>query len=156
MTKYIDAFRSQFGVEPICRTLAVAPSSNYAGRSRPPSARALADAELKLDIARVHRDQFGVYGARQLWRALRREGLKVGRDRVARLMGALGLVGATRTRRTRTTVPAPVAQRPADLVERVFTAAAPNRLWLADLTAALLTSWPRRSAGSATPERADN
>ena len=149
MTKYIDAFRSQFGVEPICRTLAVAPSSNYAGRSRPPSARALADAELKLDIARVHRDQFGVYGARKLWRALRREGLKVGRDRVARLMGALGLVGATRTRRTRTTVPAPVAQRPADL-------AAPNRLWLADLTAALPTSWPRRSAGSATPERADN
>ena len=134
MSRYIDAFRERFGVEPICRVLQVAPSSYYAARSRPPSARALADAELKLDIARVHRDQFGVYGARKLWRALRREGREVGRDRVVRLMGALGLVGATRTRRTRTTVPAPVAQRPADLVERVFSAPAPNVLWVADLT----------------------
>jgi len=82
----------------------------------------------------VHRDQFGVYGARKLWRALRREGLDVGRDRVARLMGTLGLVGASRTKRVRTTVAAPVVQRPPDLVERVFTAPAPNRLWLADIT----------------------
>jgi len=134
VTRYIDQFRDRFGVEPICRTLAVAPSSYYAARSRPPSARATADAELKLDIARVHRDQFGVYGARKLWRALRREGIAAGRDRVARLMGSLGLVGATRTRRIRTTFAAPLAQRPADLVERVFTAAAPNRLWVADLT----------------------
>jgi len=66
MSRYIDQFRDRFGVEPICRTLAVAPSSYYAARSRPPSARATADAELKLDIARVHRDQFGVYGARKL------------------------------------------------------------------------------------------
>ena len=134
MSRYIDQFRDRFGVEPICRTLAVAPSSYYAARRRPPSARAVADAELKLDIARVHRDQFGVYGARKLWRALRREGLDVGRDRVARLMGTLGLVGATRTKRVRTTVAAPVVQRPPDLVERVFTAPAPNRLWLADIT----------------------
>jgi len=134
VSRYIDQFRDRFGVEPICRTLAVAPSSYYAARRRPPSARAVADAELKLDIARVHRDQFGVYGARKLWRALRREGLDVGRDRVARLMGTLGLVGATRTKRVRTTVAAPVVQRPPDLVERVFTAPAPNRLWLADIT----------------------
>ncbi len=134
MSRYIDQFRDRFGVEPICRTLAVAPSSYYAARRRPPSARAVADAELKLDIARVHRNQFGVYGARKLWRALRREGLDVGRDRVARLMGTLGLVGATRTKRVRTTVAAPVVQRPPDLVERVFTAPAPNRLWLADIT----------------------
>ena len=134
MSRYIDQFRDRFGVEPICRTLAVAPSSYYAARRRPPSARAVADAELKLDIARVHRDQFGVYGARKLWRALRRERLDVGRDRVARLMGTLGLVGATRTKRVRTTVAAPVVQRPPDLVERVFTAPAPNRLWLADIT----------------------
>jgi putative transposase len=134
VTRYIDQFRDRFGVEPICRVLQVAPSSYYAARGRPPAARALADAELSLDIARVHRDQFGVYGARKVWRQLWREGIEVGRDRVARLMGTLGLVGATRTRRTRTTLPAPVAQRPADLVERVFTAPAPNRLWLADLT----------------------
>jgi putative transposase len=134
VSRYIDQFRDRFGVEPICRILAVAPSSYYAARRRPPSARAVADAELKLDIARVHRDQFGVYGARKLWRALRREGLDVGRDRVARLMGALGLVGASRTRRVRTTIAAPLVQRPADLVERVFSAPAPNRLWVADLT----------------------
>ena len=119
MTRYIEAFAGRFGVEPICRTLAVAPSSFYAARSRPPSARATADAELMLDIARVHRDQFGVYGARKLWRALRREGIEAGRDRVARLMGTLGLAGATRTKRVRTTFAAPLAQRPADLVERV-------------------------------------
>ena len=134
MSRYIDEHRPRFGVEPICRVLAVAPSSYYAARGRPPSARATADAELRLHIARVHRDQFGVYGARKLWRQLRREGLDVGRARVARLMGTLGLVGATRTKRVRTTVAAPVVQRPPDLVERVFTAPAPNRLWLADIT----------------------
>ncbi len=134
MSRYIDQFRDRFGVEPICRALAIAPSTYYAARSRLPSPRALADAELRLDIARVHRDQFGVYGARKLWRALRREGVDVGRDRVARLMSALGLAGATRTKRVRTTIAAPVSQRPADLVERVFSAPAPNRLWLADIT----------------------
>ncbi len=134
MSRYIDQFRDRFGVEPICRTLAVAPSSYYAARSRPPSARTTADAELCLDIARVHRDQFGVYGARKLWRALRREGYDVGRDRVARLMRSLGLAGATRLRRVRTTIAAPISQRPADLVERVFSAPAPNVLWVADLT----------------------
>jgi len=131
---FLTEHRARFGVEPICRALAIAPSTYYAARSRPPSPRALADADLKLDIARVYRDQFGVYGARKLWRALRREGVDVGRDRVARLMGALGLVGASRTRRVRTTIAAPLVQRPADLVERVFSAPAPNRLWVADLT----------------------
>ncbi len=131
---FLTEHRARFGVEPICRALAIAPSTYYAARSRLPSPRALADAELRLDIARVHRDQFGVYGARKLWRALRREGVDVGRDRVARLMSALGLAGATRTKRVRTTIAAPVSQRPADLVERVFSAPAPNRLWLADIT----------------------
>jgi putative transposase len=75
-----------------------------------------------------------VYGARKLWRALRREGEAVGRDQVGRLMRVLGLAGVTRTKRIRTTQPATVEQRPADLVERVFSAPAPNRLWVADLT----------------------
>ena len=75
-----------------------------------------------------------MYGARKLWRQLRREGIAVGRDQVRRVMGVLGLAGATRTRRIRTTYPAAVSVRPADLVERVFSAAAPNRLWVADLT----------------------
>jgi len=134
MTSYIDQFRDRFGIEPICRTLAVAPSSYYAARRRPPSPRAIADEALKVIILELHARHFSVYGARKLWRALRRSGLDVGRDRVARLMGTLGLVGATRTKRIRTTITAPLAQRPADLVERVFSAPAPNVLWVADLT----------------------
>ena len=134
MTRYIDAHRDVFGVEPICQVLAVAPSTYYAAKSRPPSARTVRDEELKVEIARVHAGNFAVYGARKVWRQLRREGFDVGRDRVARLMDELGLRGATRTKRVRTTTPAPVSQRPADLVERVFTASAPDRLWVADLT----------------------
>jgi putative transposase len=75
-----------------------------------------------------------VYGVRKLWHQLRREDEAVGRDQVGRLMRALGLAGATRTKRIRTTKPAAVEQRPADVVERVFVPAAPNRLWVADLT----------------------
>ena len=134
MTKYIDAHRDRFGVEPICQTLAVAPSTYYAAKVRPPSARAIKDAELKPGIARVHAGNFGVYGVRKVWRQLCREGVDVGRDQVARLMDELGLHGATRTKRVRTTTPAPVNERPADLVDRVFTASAPDKLWVADLT----------------------
>ena len=134
MTRYIGAFADRFGVEPICRTLAIAPSSVYAARTRPPSPRAIADEALKATILELHARHFGVYGARKLWRVLQRQGLDVGRDRVARLMSSLGLVSATRTKRVRTTIAAPLAQRPPDLVERVFSAPAPNRLWVADLT----------------------
>jgi putative transposase len=134
MTKYIDAHRDRFGVEPICQTLAVAPSTYYASRSRPPSARAVKDAELKPRITQVHSGNFGVYGVRKVWHQLRREDVEVGRDRVGRLMAALGLCGVTRTKKVRTTNPAPESERPADLVDRVFTASAPDRLWVADLT----------------------
>ncbi len=132
---FIDGHRDRWGVEPICRVLQVAPSSYYAARSRPPSARALRDAELKVEIKRVYKEHFEVYGARKVWRQLHREGIVVGRDRVARLMGELGICGVVRGRPRRTTIPAQTAeQRPADLVERNFTAPAPNRLWVADLT----------------------
>jgi putative transposase len=134
VSRYIEANRATFGVEPICQVLAVAPSSYYAARSRPPSARAIRDQELKADITRVHAANFGVYGVRKLWRALRRQGTQIGRDHAGRLMTALGLAGVVRGKTIRTTHPAPLSQRPADLVERVFSAAAPNRLWLADLT----------------------
>ena len=133
MITYIDEHRCSFGVEPICRALAIAPSSYYAARSRPASARALRDEQLKADISRIHRANYAVYGARKLWHALRREGTDIGRDQVGRLMRGLGLAGAVRGKKIRTTVPAQVAGRPADLVERVFTAPAPNRLWLADI-----------------------
>ena len=133
MTTFIDEQRVSFGVEPICQVLEIAPSSYYAARSRPPSARSVRDAELQADISRIHQGNYAVYGARKLWRALRREGTAVGRDQVGRLMRGLGLRGAVRGKTRRTTVPSELSPRPADLVERVFTAPAPNRLWLADL-----------------------
>ena len=134
MTRYIDAHRARFGVEPICQVLAVAPSSYYAAKGRPPSARACRDGELRPLITRVHRENFGVYGARKVWHQLRREGLAVGRDRVARLMGSCSLRGVRRGAFKRTTTSDPVAARPADLVARDFRAPAPDRLWVADLT----------------------
>lgn len=134
MIPYIDEHRSSYGVEPICRTLQVAPSSYYAAKTRPPSARTVRDEALTDTLVRIHRANFGVYGVRKAWRTLQRMGIEAGRDQVARLMRAVGLQGVTRTKRVRTTKPAPVAQRPADLVERVFAASAPNRLWVADLT----------------------
>ena len=85
-------------------------------------------------IVRVHRANFGAYGARKVWRALRRLGMDAGRDQVARLMKAVGLQGVTRERSVRTTKPADQSARPADLVARTFAAGAPNRLWVSDLT----------------------
>ena len=134
MTRFIDDHKATFGVEPICRTLAIAPSSYYAARIRPPSARAVRDAELSVDIGRIHRANYAVYGARKLWHALRREGTLIGRDQVGRLMRSLGLAGAVRGKTKRTTIPSELSPRPDDLVERVFAAAAPNRLWVADIT----------------------
>jgi putative transposase len=131
---FINGHRHRWGVEPICRVLQFAPSTYYAVRSRPPAARALRDAELKVEITRVHKANFSVYGARKVWRQLHREGIVVGRDRVARLMNELGICGVVRGKPRRTTTPAEADQRPADLVDRDFTAPAPNRLWVADLT----------------------
>ena len=134
MTRFIDEQRITHGVEPICRTLAIAPSSYYAARSRPASARAVRDAQVGADIGRIHRANYAVYGARKVWHALRREGVAIGRDQVGRLMRGLSLVGAVRGKTKRTTIPSELSPRPADLVERVFAAAAPNRLWVADIT----------------------
>ena len=105
MTTFIDAQRVTFGVEPICQTLEIAPSSYYAAKARPPSARSCRYAALNADISRIHQGNYAVYGARKLWRALRREGTPVGRDQVARLMRGLGLAGAVRGKVRRTTVP---------------------------------------------------
>jgi putative transposase len=131
---FISDNQERFGVEPVCRTLQIAPSTYYAAKSRPPSHRAQEDATLKPQLEKLHAGNFGVYGARKLWRQLKREGVAVGRDRVARLMRELGLRGAVRGRVKRTTIAAAVAARPADLVQRRFTATAPNQLWVADLT----------------------
>jgi len=118
----------------ICRVLQVAPSTYYAARRRPPSARARRDQQLKVEIMRVWDDNYQVYGAEKIWRQLEREGIQTGRDRVARLMRARGIRGVVRGAKRRTTTPAATGERPADLVNRDFSAPAPNCLWVADLT----------------------
>lgn len=126
MTRFIDVHRDRFGVERICQVLQIAPSSYYAARTRPPSARALRDAALRPTIQDAHAQAFGVYGVRKLWRHLARTGITLGRDRLARLMTELGLAGVRRGKRVRTTRPGAPTARPADLVARRFTAPAPT------------------------------
>jgi putative transposase len=134
MIAYIDANRDRFGVEPICRVLPIAPSTYNDAHRRPLSARKHRDQELQAEIRRVHAEHFGVYGARKVWRQLHREGIAVARCTVERLMRELGLEGVRRGKPRRTTTPDQGATRPADLVERNFSAARPNQLWVADLT----------------------
>jgi putative transposase len=132
---FISAHKERWGVEPICKVLQVAPSTYYAAICRQSSVRCQRDEELKAEIARVHRDNFGVYGVEKVWRQLNREGIRVGRDRVARLMDDLDLEGVVRGKRKPiTTMTTEVDTRPDDLVDRNFTASAPNALWVADLT----------------------
>jgi len=134
MSRFIEAHRDRFGVEPICRELQVAPSTYYAARCRPPSARQVRDEALKVKLRHVHAEHFGVYGARKLWRQLHREGVPAARCTVERLMHATGLSGAVRGKPKRTTIADETAARPADLVQRHFSAETANRLWVADIT----------------------
>jgi putative transposase len=114
--------------------LQVAPSTYYAAKDRPPSARARRDAELTPKLVALWEDNYRVYGARKLHKAARRAGFDVGRDQVARLMRAAGIEGARRNKLVRTTRPDPAVARHPDLVERAFRAEAPNQLWVTDLT----------------------
>ena len=139
MTAFVDEHREEFGVEPICAELPIAPSTYYEHkrRERDPdrrSARSRRDRELRTQIRRVWESNFGVYGARKVWRQLQREGIEVARCTVERLMRLEGLKGVVRGETKRTTIPDEDAARPADLVDRSFEADAPNRLWLADIT----------------------
>lgn len=112
--------------------LQVAPSTYYAAKTRAPSSRAVRDADVGPRLQALWEEKYRVYGARKLWKAAARAG--VGRDQVARLMRARGIEGARRTKRVRTTRADPGAPRHPDLVGRDFTAAAPNQLWVTDLT----------------------
>lgn len=112
----------------------MAPSTYYDAKTRSPSARACRDAVIGPGLRQLWEDNYRVYGARKLWKAARRAGHDVGRDQVARHMRAAGLVGARRGKRVRTTKPDVTAARHPDLVRRNFTAAAPNQLWVTDLT----------------------
>jgi len=139
MTSFIDEHRATYGVEPICAMLPIAPSTYYeqkvrqADPSRIPE-RARRDAVLCKEIDRIWRENRGVYGARKVWKQLHREDINVARCTVERLMRKLGLEGVVRGRKPKTTIPDDVAAKPADLVQRDFTASQPNQLWVADLT----------------------
>jgi transposase InsO family protein len=139
MVSFVDEHRKDYGVEPICSVLPIAPSTYYTheARRQDPSLlpdRAKRDAELRVSIDRVWRENFQVYGPRKVWRQLKREGDKVARCTIERLMREMGLQGAIRGKKFKTTIPDDKAMRPPDLVDRDFTASRPNELWVADLT----------------------
>jgi transposase InsO family protein len=138
---FIDSRRSRFGVEPICRVLGVPASTYYARRSRTASRRAVRDAELVAAIYRARAGFRQVYGVRKTWHELQRQGVLVGRERVARLMRREGLEGARRGGRRRTTLSDATTERARDLVDRNFVVQRPDRLWVADIT--YLGSYPR-------------
>jgi putative transposase len=138
---FISAHRAEFGVEPICRVLSehgcrIAPSTYYDNLSRGPSARALRDEQIvALMVAERDRQKLVKrFGARKMWLHLRGKGHDVARCTIERLYAEQGWAGATRDKAPRTTIPAQDHDRPGDLVDRDFTATAPNQLWVADFT----------------------
>lgn len=139
MVDYIDQHRDRFGVEPICNVLPIASSTYYehkACQHEPDrrSYRAKRDEELKLEIRRVWDENFQVYGARKVWLQLNREAIKVARCTVERLMKQAEIQGVRRGKKIFTTVTDEGSVRPRDAVNRDFTVARPNALWVADLT----------------------
>lgn len=140
MSSFIEEHRERFGVEPICATLEVSASAYYERAKGRRSARAIEDERLLTRIREIHERNYCAYGYRRMWIALQREGEGVGRGRVQRLMKGAGIQGAKRRGKAwRTTKPDPLAHRRPDLVERDFSAEAPNRLWVGDFT--YLRSW---------------
>jgi len=139
MIRFIDEHKCEYGVEPICKVLPVAPSTYYKAKeleAKPEkrSMRQLRDEYLSNEITRVWGVNFEVYGARKVWRQLNREGISIARCTTERLMKSLGLHGTTRGKVVRTTIPDGRVERPMDLVDRVFKADRPNQLWVADIT----------------------
>jgi putative transposase len=140
MIGFIDDHRDRFGVEPICAVLPIAPSTYFlhqAQRRDPAqrSTRGHRDDELRAAIQCVWDANEQVYGPRKVWKQLRRDGMRVARGTVERLMCAMGLKGTTRGRAwVVTTRVDAAAERPADLVDRRFVATRPNQLWVADVT----------------------
>jgi transposase InsO family protein len=139
MVLFIDEHRIEYGVEPICEQLPIAPSTYYERKAReqdpgrePP--RSERDRMLSVEIQRVYDENYGVYGVRKVWRQLNREGIRVARCTVERLMRELGLEGVVRGRKCRTTFSDDNTDRPADRVNRLFSATRPNALWVADFT----------------------
>ena len=136
---FIDAHRKDLGIEPICHELAIAPSSYHTHAARladanKRSARARRDDALRAQIERVHAASFGLYGSRKIWHQMRREGIKVAKCTVERLMRTMGLAGIRRGKKTITTVSNPKAPCPLDKVNRAFKVSRPNALWVVDFT----------------------
>jgi len=139
MVEFIDRHRDQYGVESICAQLPIAPSQYYEHKARVTDpdrrpSRLRRDETLMPAICRIHQENFGVYGARKVWRQLAREDTVVARCTVERLMRVLGLQGVVRRRKCRTTIADEHAERPLDRVNRQFEATHPNELWVADFT----------------------
>jgi transposase InsO family protein len=139
---FIDAHREELGIEPICRELAIAPSSyhEHAARLADPDRRpirARRDDELREAIKPVHDARFGLSGTRKVWHQLRRQGVTVAKCTVERLMRTMGLAGVRRGKTTVTTVSNPKAPCPLDKVNREFRVSRPNALWVVDFTYAI-------------------
>lgn len=135
MSTFIAEHRERFGVEPICSTLGVSASAFYERASGRRSARQVEDEQLLARIEQLHQANYCAYGYRRTWKALLRAGENVGRDRVKRLMRQNGIQGAKRRGKPwRTTKSDPTAARPADLVQRDFTASRPDEKWYVDFT----------------------
>ena len=139
MADFIETNRGRYGVESICSVLPIAPSTFYEHQAREKNpdrlhARAKRDAKLRVEIDRVWRENRQVYGVRKVWKQLNRENTDIARCTVERLMREMGLEGVVRGRKIKTTIQNEVALRPADLVDRDFSATRPNELWIADLT----------------------
>ncbi len=139
MIAYIEDHKDRYGVEPICNTLPLAPSTSYEHKAkhRDPerrSGRAKRDELLMPEIERVWEENLSVYGARKVWLQLNRETIEVARCTVERLMKIIGIRGVTRSKKVITTIPALVEDRPMDAVNRDFSVDRPNALWVADLS----------------------
>jgi putative transposase len=154
----VTAHQAFFGIATLCRTLGVSSSGFYAWRKRPLSPRARTDVELSAEIAAIHRDSRGTYGAPRVHAELTARGVRLGRKRVARLMQRAGLQGVSRRKQFHTTVRDETARPAPDLVDRQFGVAGPNQLWVADITyvptaagclyrAVVLDAWSRRVVG---------
>lgn len=163
--RFVERVKGSFHLRTLCRVLGVSPSGYRTWRTRPPSPRAVGDASLLEEIRAIHVGSRGTYGAPRVHASLRSAGRRIGRKRVARVMREAGLAGVHRRHRA-----APVPRLAArssltapDLVRRRFAAAAPDRLWVADVTsiptdagflhlAAVLDAFSRRAVGWATAD----
>jgi putative transposase len=154
----VKGYQADHAIATLCRVLEVSASGYYAWQHRAPSARAQRDAELTMKIHTIHLESRGTYGAPRVHAELAAQGIRIGRKRVARLMRAACVQGVSRRKWVTTTTRDPEARPAPDLVDRQFTAAGPDRLWVADITyvptgagflylAVVLDAWSRRIIG---------